>query len=38
MFFAVLRAEGIATLSKVDRAMFRPLGDGSKPWLAVIED
>ena len=38
MFFAVLRAEGTATLSKVDPAMFRPLGDGSKPWLAVIED
>lgn len=38
MFFAVLRAEGISTLTRVDPVMLRPLGDGSKPWLAVVED
>jgi SSS family transporter len=38
MFVAVVRAEGFATLAAVDPTMFRPLGDGSRPVLAIVED
>jgi len=38
MFWAVVRAEGFAPLAAIDPNMLRPLGDGSRPALAVLED
>lgn len=38
MAFMVVRAEGLSTFASVDPALFRPFGDGTRPWLAIMED